>query len=89
MLAQLRVILGLSWLTLGSGSGQKTFWGLLIQSINFYFVSMHLTSNFDIDQFYGHFWHFRLYLAILRVGLGQKNTWESQYSDHKLSFSKH
>ena len=51
MLAQFRVILGLSWLTLGSGSGQKTFWGLLIQSINFYFVSIHLTSNFDIDQF--------------------------------------
>ena len=51
MLAQLRVILGLSWLTLGSGSGQKTFWGLLIQSINYHFLSMHLTSIFDITNF--------------------------------------
>ena len=61
---------------------------LILQSINFYFLNMHLTSIFCIDHFYDHFWNFRLYLAILGVGLGQKNIFESQYSDRKLSFSE-
>ena len=87
MLKQLRVILGSLGLNLGSGYGQNL--GLLIKGINFDFLSMSLSSTFNINQFYGHFWHFGLYLAILGVGFSQKNIFESQYSDRKLLFSKH